>query len=281
MLRDVQTILGDIDDAMRRVGAEDFEGALPILARVVAFGPEEVSGPAYPVWALCHVRLGRMERALQIAEEGLARGILPGEMQLIRADALRVLERYDEAAAAAEAACALDPDSPAPLEMRADIELDRGRPEAALDLLLEARRRHPDDAGILAVLIEVADELHRHALVIEAARDFLRKVGRDAEVLAALGRAYVETRDYRRADRAFRDAAQLDPENVRHHISVLLVAVLTKNDAAADAYLDRLGQRDPELSERAARGLDDVLARVAGEETRRKRDRARRRPSRR
>lgn len=278
MLRDLQTILDDIGDAVRRVDDEDYEGALPILARVVAFAPEEASVPAYQLWALCHVRLGRMERALQIAEEGLARGILPAELQRIRAEALSALKRFDEAAAAAEAAYGLDPTSAAALELRADIEIDRGRFDSALELLLEGRRRHPDDAGIHAALVEVADELQRHSLVIEAARDFLRKFGKDAEVLAALGRAYVETRDHRRADRAFRDAAQLDPGNVRHHISVLLVAVLTKNDAAYAGYLDRLGQRDPELAERAARGVDDALARAAGEETRRKRDRARRRP---
>lgn len=281
MLRNVQNTLDDIADAMRRVAVEDFEGALPILARVVAFAPGEASVAAYQLWALCHVRLGRMERALQIAEEGLARGILPAELQRIRAQALSALERFDEAAAAAEALYALNPASPEAVELRADIEIDRGRFDSALELLLEGRRHHPDDAGILAALVEVADELQRYPLVIEAARDFLRKVGKDAEVLAILGRAYVETRDYRRADRAFRDAAQLDPESVRHHVSVLLVARLTKNDAAYGAYLDRLAQRDPELAERAARALDDALARAAGEETRRKRDRARRRPGRR
>jgi tetratricopeptide (TPR) repeat protein len=278
VLRDRKLVLDDIEDAMRRIRDEDYEGALPILAKVVAFAPEKVSVPAYHLWAICHVRLGRMERALQLAEEGLARGILPGELQGIRAEALSALERFDEAAAAAEAAYELDPASPDSLLLRADVEIDRRRYDAALELLLEGRRRHPGDAGIHAALVEVAEALQRHPLVIEAARDFLRKFGKDAEVLAALGRAYVETRDHRRADRAFRDAAQLDPGNVRHHMSVLLVAVLTKNDPAYAAYLDRLGQRDPELAERAARLLDDVLARVAGEETRRKRDRARRRP---
>jgi len=278
VLRGLQTILHDIGDARRRIDDEDYEGALPILARVVAFAPEQLSVPAYHLWALCHVRLGRMERALQIADEGLARGILPGQLGMIRAEALSALERFDEAAAAAEAAYALDPASPERLGLRAVIEIDRGRFDAALELLLEGRRRHPDDAGIHAALIEVAEELKRPSLVIETARDFLRKFGKDAEVLSALGQAYVDTRDDRRADRAFRDAAQLDPGNVRHHMSVLSIAVLTKNDAAYVAYLDRLRQRDPELAERARRGLDDVMARVAGAETRRKRDRARRRP---
>ena len=278
MLRDLKTILADIRDAVRRIDDEDHEGALPILAKVVAFGPEEVSVPAYRLWALTHLRLGRMERALQIAEEGLARGILPDELQGIRAEALSALGRFDEAAAAAQAACELDPASSELLALRADIEIDRGRLDSALELLLEGRRRHPGDAGIHAALVEVAEKLKRHPLVIEAARDFLRKFEKDAHVLAALGRAYMETRDYRRADRAFRDAAQLDPGNVGHHMNVLFVAVLTKNEAAYAAYLDRLGQRDPELPERVVRGMDDVMARVAGQETRRKRDRARRRP---
>jgi hypothetical protein len=48
-----------------------------------------------------------------------------------------------------------------------------------------------------------------------------------------------------------------------------------KNDEAYDAYLE---QHDPELAKRAARGLGEAVVRVAGEETRRKRDRARRKP---
>ena len=64
MLHNVQSTLNDIAKAMRLVDDEDYEEALPLLARVVAFGPPSVSAPAYHLWALCHVRLGRMERAL-------------------------------------------------------------------------------------------------------------------------------------------------------------------------------------------------------------------------
>jgi tetratricopeptide (TPR) repeat protein len=260
MLHNVQSVLRDIKDATRRVEEEDFEGALPILARVVAFGPNDVAEPAYQLWALCHLRLGRIERALQIADEGLAKGFLPFELQLVRAEALVALDRFDEAAAAADAAHELEPDAPDPVHMRATIEIDRGDLDTALPLLTDARRRYPDDEAIHFALLEVAEALQLSPLVIESARDYLRNFEKGCDVLAMLGRAYLRTEDYRRADRAFRDAAELHPEELQHHMEVLMVAVMTNHDAAYDAYLERLARRDPELAEEAARKMGEALS---------------------
>ncbi|HEY0371110.1 MAG TPA: tetratricopeptide repeat protein [Thermoanaerobaculia bacterium] len=259
MLDSHQSILADIDAAMLLIEEEDYANALPLLARVVAFGVPEVAVPAYHLWVRCHLRLERTERALQLAEEGLARGILPFELQLIRAEALGTLERYDEGIAAAEAAHELDPDSPEPILILADMEVDRGRPEAALQLLQDALRRYPDEEEIHFALVMVADELGRPELVIQSARDYLRKFGKADDVLAMLGYAYLGTGDLRRADRAFRDAAQLEPDDVELHVRVLGLAVAMKNDAGYDAYLERLRQRDPELAELAARGVGELL----------------------
>lgn len=264
MLDSHQSILADLAKAMRLVGEEDYADALPLLARVVAFGVPEVAVPAYEVWTRCHLQLGRTERALQLADEGLARGILPFELQLVRAEALAALERYDEGIAAAEAAQELDPDSPDPIQTRADIELERGRPEAALQLLQDALRRHPDEEELHFTLLEAAEELGRSELVIESARDSLRKFGKAHDVLAMLGDAYLRTGNLRRADRAFRDAAELEPDFVALHIGVLAVAMATKNDAGYDAYLDRLREYDPELAEEAARGVGELLAQGLG-----------------
>ena len=145
--------------------------ALPLLSRIVAFEPEHAY--AYLLWVLCHIKLGRHERALELAEAGLAKGLAPADMNVQKAAACRALERYDEAMLAAQAA----------------VEID------------------PDFAGALAVLIRASADLHRPELVITHAREYLRRFGKDAEVLTHLGEAYIQQGDWRRAERAFGSAA--------------------------------------------------------------------------
>jgi tetratricopeptide (TPR) repeat protein len=212
-----------VDRAVRLMKEQDHAAALPLLSRIVAFEPEL----AYPylLWVLCHIKLGRHERALELADAGLAKDLAPADMNVQKAMAYRALERYDEAMLAAQAALDID----------------------------------PEFADAQHVLIELSADLHRPELVIEHAREYLRRFGKEPEVLALLGHAYADRKDYRRADRAFRDAALLEPELVDHHVNVLMNA-LTMNDAAGyDRYLDRLEASDPELADAAASAVDAII----------------------
>src|SRR4051812_5252896 len=197
-------------EAIDLMDDDEYGAAMPLLARVVSFEPK--NEVAYELWLNCHVRLGRFERALELADAGLANGFVPVGMHITRCGALRGLNREEEAIAAAKAAVEADPSSP--------------------------------DAILL--VMDIAGAAGQASVVIEYGRRYLRLFEKDAEVLDLMGRAYLVQADFRRADRAFRDAAQLEPEAVRHHVNVLLVAQLTGNNDAFAKYLDRL---DPELAD--------------------------------
>lgn len=199
-----------LSDAIDLMDDEDYEGALPMLARVVSFEPG--NDLAYELWVTCHLELDRFERVLELADAGLAQGRAPVGLNILKVGAFHGLQRDDDAFLAAQAALEADPSS----------------------------------SNAIFMMMTTAEKTGRAALVIEHARNYLRLFGKNAVVLDCLGKAYLVQFDFRRADRAFRDAAQLDPESIDHHVSVLLTAHLAGNHEAIDKYLDRL---DPELAE--------------------------------
>ena len=165
-----------VAEALSLMKAKNYTAALPLLARIVAFEPEH----AYPylLWVLCHTKLGRCQRALELAEAGLAKGLAPADMNLQKALAYRALERYDEAIVAVQAALEADP--------------------AFADAWL--------------ALVQLDADVRQPELVIEHASEYLRRFGKEPEILTHLGHAYADMKDYRSADRAFRDAAALDAD---------------------------------------------------------------------
>lgn len=246
----------DFRDARELVANQRYAEALPLLAKVVAFDPS--NHPAYVLWINCHSHLERHARALELADEGLSRGIAPAELSLAKSEALTQLGRYEEAAAAAEAALAIDPSSNGAVFTLADIELARADTKAAIRIYQDALRREPQNEDVHYALLELLVESQQP--LVDAARDFLRKFGRDADVLAMLGHAYVASREYRRADRAFRDAAEVEPDEVEHHVNVLMLARITENEAAYDRYLEQLADFDEKLADEVEDEVELLLA---------------------
>ncbi len=250
----IRTSDDDLREALDHVADGDFHAALPYLARAVAFDPSNEA--AYELWVACHTNIGREARAIELADEGLARGIAPVDLQIQKSRALRLLGRFDEAIQAATAAMKLDPLSAHAVDALAAIEIEREQFDAAIEIYEGALRRNPDDEQTHFTLLELLGTLERYDRGIEVARDYLRKFEKDPMVLEMLGRAYLATKDYRRADRAFRDAARMEPDEVRHHVNVGIVALAQDNPDALDRYLDKLAERDEELSAQVARDLE-------------------------
>lgn len=260
MLPSLRTIDDELEDVLDLLDEEDYVGALPILARVTSFAP--ANQVAWELWTICHLETGRLERVLALVDEGLARGLSSASMHLTKAAALRLLERFDEAIDAAEAARALEPESPEAIHSLAATEVARGGHDVALGLLQRATADWPGDDDIHFSLIQLATQLGRTSLVIESARDYLRYFEKDPEVLAMLGDAYVAEGAYRRADRAFRDAAHIEPDNVDYHVSVLMVALMSGDEAAFGSYLERLASRDPDMARAVAQAAEATIARL-------------------
>jgi len=260
----IRTAEEDLLHAIEHIDYGEYERALPILSRVVAFAPSNAL--AYELWVVCHIRLARIDRALELMDAGILRGIAPVRLNIHKSAALRALGRFDEAAEAARLALAAEPASSDGIRALAAVEFARGSGDAAIRIYQEALKRSPDDEDVHFALITLATELERSDLVISSARDYLRRFGRDPEVLSMLGQAYVASSDLRRADRAFRDAAHLDPDDVGHHVNVMVVALLTGKENDFEAYLERLDARNPELAEAAAHQVQLLMSRPTKEE---------------
>jgi len=246
----------DFRDARDLIANQRFADALPLLAKVVSFDPS--NHQAYVLWVDCHTDMERFARAVELADEGLTRGIAPAELSIAKSEALTKLGRYEEAAAAAQAALAIDPSSNEAVFALAEIELARGDAPAAIRIHQDLLRRDPQNEDVHYALLELL--LESQQPLVDTARDYLRKFGQDADVLAMLGHAYVASREYRRADRAFRDAAELEPDSVEHHVNVLMLARITQNDAAHDRYLEQLADFDEELADEVEDELELLLA---------------------
>lgn len=261
MFDGIRTTEDDLFHAMDHIDEEEYGSALGILARVVSFDPANAF--AYELWTMCHVRLGMFERAVQIADAGLSRGLSPVALHVQRSSALLELNRLDEAREGALSAMAADPESSAAVRMLAAVEMACGSHDAALRAYEEFLQRQPEDEPANFALVELASKLERVELVIRYAREYLRRFDKDPEVLSALGQAYVDTNDLRRADRAFRDAAQMEPDEVDHHLNVLMLALYRGNDKEFDSYVDRLHSHDPELAEAVLNEVESLISRTA------------------
>jgi Flp pilus assembly protein TadD len=144
----------------------------------------------------------------------------------------------------------------------AGAEAARGRPDVAIDVCRNALAAD-HNGDIHFELMELARDTGRHDLAIRTARDYLRNFGKDSDVLTILGHSYTALDDFRRADKAFRDAAALEPDVAEHHVNVLMVALVTENDAVFHSYFDRLAARDVNLAREVLDETKEVINELA------------------
>jgi len=65
----------EILHAIEHIENDDFQVTLPILSRAVAFQPNNAL--AYQLWIMCHIHLGRLEKAFELTETDLSHGMPP------------------------------------------------------------------------------------------------------------------------------------------------------------------------------------------------------------
>ncbi len=168
-----------------------------------------------------------------------------------RGDALAEQTHRTAAVAAYRAAAQLRPTDPLPYVQQAQVYLDWGRPDAALDALAEAEQLGADD--LLLARLRMRAHIARAAwpAVIEEAR---RQLPGDGEARLAMANAYVQMRDWDAARREY-EALLLQAESDSRVAQIAherLGALLTGRDPAA---LDHLFAAQTDL----ARQLLDVL----------------------
>src|SRR5258705_294448 len=168
---DLHTVEDDLLEAIHLVHQEEYLEALPLLARIVSFDP--ANARAYELWVGCHINLGRMERVIELADAGIAKGLAPATLRLHKAGALVSLERYDEAIEAAQAALRVDENLPGAFALLASAEAGRGNEDEAIRIYQDGVRKFPADAELYYLFLRLATNAGRTAVVREGAREYL------------------------------------------------------------------------------------------------------------
>lgn len=232
--------------------------ALPILGRLAAFDPD--NDEIREAWISAHVDLRRYQKVLEIADAAIARGRERPRFEFWRAVAYDGLKDPERAEACARAALAAEPSYSAAIVLLSLLLANKNRHAEALELCQRTAAEYPENYEVAEQAIALALEMELHGVVVDSARAYLRRFGRNAAVLKHLGSAYLELKEFRKADRAFRDAATLEPHVAEHHCNVMLLAILTGDMAGAEAYLGRLAARDEQLADAVAAAVDQVLS---------------------
>jgi Flp pilus assembly protein TadD len=245
-------------DALDLMDDGDYAAALPILARLVAFEPD--NDEIYAAWLDAHIGLGRYQRAIELADGAIAQGRSRRMAEMWKAIACRKMGRLDEAEASVRAALALEPSSSSAVVFLTSILEEQGRQAEALEFCTRAAAENPEDEDLARRFIDLADAMDRHDLVVESCREYLRRFEKSGAVLSYLGNAYLDLGEDREAERAFRDAAALEPELAEHHANLVMAMMLRGDQKGADAYLDKLASRDEELANEVDELIDALLA---------------------
>lgn len=231
--------------------------ALPILGRLAAFNPDDLE--IFETWITAHLDLGRYQKVLEIADAAIARGGRRAMLEFWKSVAYEYQNDPERAEACARAALDAEPAYPAAIELLSVLLEKQDRHTEALELCRRACAENGDDPDLAERTIELAARMKLHDFVVDAARAYLKRFGKSAAVLSNLGDAYMDRQEYRKADRAFRDAAALEPHVADHHFNVVMLAFSTGNEAGAEAYLDKLAQSDEEMADAVEAAVDEFL----------------------
>ncbi|HYM59906.1 MAG TPA: hypothetical protein VEZ11_03320 [Thermoanaerobaculia bacterium] len=231
--------------------------ALPLAKRAVALDPMNLA--AVVQLMNIHAAMERLDLAIAVGEEALRIGVRDKVLHFLLSGYRRGMGDLEGAEAAAMEGMALAPDAAAPRIALALVRERQERPDEALELLRDAAQL-PESGMALEQTIRIASKLSRHADVVAACKSYLRRFGRNADVLRFLGEAYFGLDELRRAERAFRDAIEEEPDSVAANCSLVLFLLASKNEAAASRQLDALLLLNPELCETVVEQIKEAVS---------------------
>lgn len=178
----------------------------------------------------------------------------PASILLWKAGAHFRLKQLEQAEVAARAALERDPHSEAAVTMLALSLLHLGRADDAVDICDGFLAGHPKSEVVAQYKIDMAK------VVAKSARRHIQKFGANGSMLSQLANACLELGELDRADRAFRKAAKLEPQQVDHHVGIILLAHLRNDYETAEEYRQTLKARDPMLAKRVDKAVHKFFA---------------------
>jgi len=253
----IRTIDDELHEARHLIADGQPALALPILSRLAAFKPDDQE--IFEAWISAYLELGRYQKVIEIVDAAIARGGRRAMLEFWKSVAYEYQNEPERAEACARAALDAEPAYAAAIELLSVLLEKQDRHAEALELCRRACAEDDENAELAERTIELGSRMKLHDFVVDSARAYLKRFGKSAAVLALLGNAYMDRQEYRKADRAFRDAAALEPHVADHHFNVVMLAFSTGNEAGAEAYLDKLAQRDEEMADAVEAAVDEFL----------------------
>jgi len=225
----------------------ELERARELLGRHLEAAPESDEVRIELVKTL--LALGEAQAALEQSDRLMLRRADQPETLLVRGEALLLLRRFDEAAAAARACARRIPDSPLPEILLARVEVARGRGGPALEAAERAAALAPQ-AGRPHFVAGLAYELLERRLDTIAAYQKALALGADGlELRLRLGEQLTQERRFDEARELLLEAQEKYPE-----VPALLLALAKAQRAlgqseAARGLLSRALELDSDLPE--------------------------------
>ncbi|WP_102869238.1 tetratricopeptide repeat protein [Burkholderia thailandensis] len=167
-----------------------------------------------------------------------------------RAHWLRLLGRFDEAAAALEPALAATPPRACAWVERARLDRLAGQAERAHAAFDAAHRADPAATGWLAEWIELLHQTRRHALARPVAQALCERAPNEAQSWFLLGLTHHYAGEYAAAADAYRRADALDPAYpmLRNNLAALHYQMGMHQNALADAEAAIRAEPDSQMA---------------------------------
>jgi Tfp pilus assembly protein PilF len=235
------------------------EEALPAFDKALALKPN------YPE---AHNNKGGSLRDLKRFEESAASyrraiALKPGYVEAFNNLAVTLWEhdKRDEAIGILSRAMATDPERVEPVVLMATLLHDQGQAQGALAAIQRVLRMKPDHIQGLNLLGRILRDLEDLPGAVAAARRAIELKPDFADGLNNLGISLMEIGDLDGAGEAFARALEIEPDSLRTYIN-LVAAKKLKADDPALAFLERAGERLPEMPEEQQLSLHYALGKA-------------------
>ena len=164
-------------------------------------------------------KLGRLDEAIEAADKSIELDSTRISPYLIRGYIHHLLEQWEESAASYERALEIDPDNPAVLNNYAYLlSVQNYRLEEGLEMVDRALEMSPELPSYHDTRAWILYRLGRLKEALEVIKIAMKDTDDNAEMFEHLGYIYQALGKERKATKAWKRAAEIEPDNERYQL---------------------------------------------------------------
>ena len=221
--------------AEQQVQVQQQNAVADAAAAAAAGGDAAAAATATPQrdpWAeaLTAAQNGNLEVAVPLFEEAIEKEPEDAERHAVHAKVLFELERYEDAAAAAQAAIDLDPQRMDVRRVLSSVQIEEGDLDGAMETIDAALAVSPGDVNLLERKAYVSTEMGDDAGAIAAYESIAEEQPGNVNAWVALGGLYADAGDTAKSEAAYQKVADLNPADAYQTFYNLGAVIMTRND---------------------------------------------------